>query len=310
VAILLTENDVEELLSFREAIDAVENVFKMMGEGNAINVPRRRVIMRDGVLHVLQGAVPGLGVAGLKTYLSSRSGTRFVVLLFDLSSGELGAIIEADRLGQMRTGAATAVATKFMRPNASVLGIVGSGVQARAQFDALREVLRLDKVIIHSRTKEHAAEFAKYVEGRGIDARVADNYEDACRVDALVTATNSKEPFIDGKWLPNDIHVNAIGSNWGNRAELMPSAVMRAELIAVDDVDQARSEAGDIIMAGADAWQRVVPLSSIVNGLVKPSGGVTLFKSLGIAVEDLAVAKIIYEKARRAGTYPEFPCNH
>ncbi|MFP3045521.1 MAG: ornithine cyclodeaminase family protein [Thermocladium sp.] len=310
MAILLTENDVEELLSFREAIDAVENVFKMMGEGNAINVPRRRVIMRDGVLHVLQGAVPGLGVAGLKTYLSSRSGTRFVVLLFDLSRGELGAIIEADRLGQMRTGAATAVATKLMRPNASVLGIVGSGVQARAQFDALREVLRLDKVIIHSRTKEHAAEFAKYVEGRGIDARVADNYEDVCRVDVLVTATNSKEPFIDGKWLPNDIHVNAIGSNWGNRAELMPSAVMRAELIAVDDVDQARSEAGDIIMAGADAWQRVVPLSSIVNGLVKPSGGVTLFKSLGIAVEDLAVAKIIYEKARRAGTYPEFPCNH
>lgn len=310
MAILLTENDVDKLLSFKEAIEAVENVFRMMGEGTAINVPRRRVITREGVLHVLQGAVPGLGVAGLKTYLSSRRGTRFVVLLFDLSTGELGAIIEANRLGQIRTGAASAVATKFMKPTASVLGIVGSGVQARAQFDALRETLKLDKVIIYSRTKEHATEFAKYVERNGIDARIADSYEETCRADVLVTATNSKEPFIDGKWLPNDIHINAIGSNWGDRAELMPSAVMRAKLIAVDDVDQAKNEAGDIIMAGTDAWRRVVPFSSIVIGAVKPSGGVTLFKSLGIAVEDLAVANVIYEKARRMGTHPEFPSHH
>ncbi|WP_243675793.1 hypothetical protein [Vulcanisaeta distributa] len=173
------------------------------------------------MLHVLQGIVLGgdYRVAGLKTYLSTRHGTRFVVVLFSLDSGELLAVIEADRLGQLRTGAASAVATKYMarRGGSSVLGIVGAGTQARAQFEALSRVLNLRLVKVFSRTRGHAEEFASFIMSRGIDAVVASDYEEVCRdVDVLVTATNSRDPFIRGSYLRSGMHINAIGSNWAN----------------------------------------------------------------------------------------------
>ncbi len=198
---MIREFEVNELVSFDDAIKAVEDGFKLLGSGNAVNLPRRRAIVSGAVLHVLQGVVLGdYRVAGLKTYLSTRHGTRFVVVLFSLDSGELLAIIEADRLGQLRTGgAASAVATRYMaRKDSSVLGIVGAGTQARAQFEALSRVLNLKLVKVFSRTREHAEEFARFIRSRGgFDAVVAGDYEDVCRggVDVLVTATNSRDPL-------------------------------------------------------------------------------------------------------------------
>ncbi len=226
---LVREFEVDELVSFDDAIRIVEDGFKLLGSGGAVNLPRRRAIVSGAVLHVLQGVVLGdYKVAGLKTYLSTRRGTRFVVVLFSLDSGELLAIIEADRLGQLRTGAASAVATKYMaRRDSTVLGIVGAGVQARAQFEALSRVLSLRLVKVFSRTREHAEDFARFIRSRGFDAVVASDYEDACRgVDVLVTATNSKDPFIRGSYLSPGMHINAIGSNWIGRAELTPDAVL------------------------------------------------------------------------------------
>lgn len=242
----------------------------------------------------------------MKTYLSTRRGARFVVVLFSLDSGELLAVIEADRLGQIRTGAASAVATRYMaRRDSAVLGIVGAGVQARAQFEALSRVLNLRLVKVFSRTREHAEDFARFIGSRGFDAVVASDYGEACRgVDVLVTATNSRDPFIRGSYIGPGIHINAIGSNWANRAELAPDAVLKADVIAVDDVAQAREEAGDLIMAGDAVWHRVVPLADIVVGRARgrPSDdSITIFKSLGIAVEDLVLAKIIYDRAVREG---------
>ncbi len=130
------------------------------------------------------------------------------------------AVIEADRLGQLRTGAASAVATKYMarRGGSSVLGIVGAGTQARAQFEALSRVLNLKLVKVFSRTRGHAEEFARFIMSRGFDAVVASDYEEVCRdVDVLVTATNSRDPFIRGSYLRPGMHINAIGSNWANR---------------------------------------------------------------------------------------------
>ncbi len=304
--IYIRESDVARLLTYDEAIRAVEEGFRLIEAGQAVNIPRSRAIVPGAVLHVLQGAVLGsYRVAGLKTYLSTRSGTRFAILLFSLDSGELLALIEADRLGQIRTGAASAVASMHMaRVKPQVISIVGSGRQARAQFEALTTAYspRLIKVI--SRTRSHAEDFARYISSRGFDVRIVDRYDEACGADILVTATNSKDPFIRGDCLPEGIHINAIGSNWHNRAELAPDAVLKADLIAVDDVNQARIEAGDLIMAGEAAWSRVVPLSSIVAGRVKGRPGessITIFKSLGIAIEDLVVAKVVYDKAVKEG---------
>ena len=170
--------------------------------------------------------------------------------------------------------------------------------------------LRLVKVF--SRTREHAEDFAKLIRSRGFDAVVASDYEDACRgVDVLVTATNSRDPFIRGSYLSPGMHINAIGSNWANRAELTPDAVLRADVIAVDDVSQAREEAGDLVMAGETAWSRVVPLADVVVGRARGRLGdesITIFKSLGIAVEDLVLAKLIYDRAikERKGIEIEF----
>jgi len=307
LVLLVREFEVDELVSFDDVIRAVEDGFKLLGSGNAVNLPRRRAIVSGAVLHVLQGMVLGdYRVAGLKTYLSTRHGTRFVVVLFSLDSGELLAVVEADRLGQLRTGAASAVATKYMaRRDSSVLGIVGSGVQARAQFEALSRVLNLKLVKVFSRSREHAERFARYIGSRGFDTVVASDYEEVCRgVDVLVTATNSKDPFIRSSYIAPGMHINAIGSNWANRAELAPDAVSMADVIAVDDVAQAREEAGDLIMAGDVVWSRVVPLADVVVGRVRgrsSDGSITVFKSLGIAVEDLVLAKLIYDRAVREG---------
>ncbi|WP_367834387.1 ornithine cyclodeaminase family protein [Vulcanisaeta sp. JCM 16159] len=228
--LLIREFEVDELVSFDDAIRAVEDGFRLLGSGGAVNLPRRRAIASGAVLHVLQGIVLGdYKVAGLKTYLSTRYGTRFVVVLFSLDSGELLAVIEADRLGQLRTGAASAVATKYMaRRDSSVLGIVGAGVQARAQFEALSRVLNLRLVKVFSRTRGHAEEFASFIRSRGFDAVVAGDYGEVCKgVDVLVTATNSRDPFIRSNHIAPGMHINAIGSNWANRAELAPDAVLR-----------------------------------------------------------------------------------
>ncbi|MEZ0248936.1 MAG: ornithine cyclodeaminase family protein, partial [Thermoproteus sp.] len=309
MALFITENDVNELLTYREAVAAVEEGFRLLAEGQAVNMPRRRTIVKGAVLHVLQGAVlGGYGVAGLKAYLSTKGGTRFVVLLFDIG-GELLAVIEADRLGQIRTGAASAVATKYMAPpSPEVLGIVGSGRQARSQFEALVEVFTPKLVKIYSRNKEHALAFVELVKKRGFDAVLAGDYKSVSDVDVLATATNSAEPFIKGEYLRGGVHINAVGSNWSNRAEIAPDAVAKAEVIAVDDPVQAGEEAGDLILAGA--LGRAVPLAEIVAGRIKGRPGptsITLFKSLGIAVEDLVAAKVVYEKALRMGRGRELP---
>ncbi|MDT7903397.1 MAG: ornithine cyclodeaminase family protein [Caldivirga sp.] len=303
--LLIREHEVARLLTYGEAIRAIEDGFRMLGTGKAVNLPRRRVVLPGAVLHVLQsGALGDYNVAGLKAYLSTKYGTRFVVLLFSIESGELLAIIEADRLGQIRTGAASVVASRYMANSIREIGIVGSGRQARAQFEAFNSLGVLSRVKVISRSRAHAEAFASYIRASGVDAVVVDDYREVCKVDVLITATNSKEPFIRGDYLPEGIHINAIGSNWRDRAELTQDAVNRADVIAVDDVEQAREEAGDLIMAGGDVWSKVVPLSDIVTGRVKGrlnASSITIFKSLGISIEDVVTAKVVYDKALKEG---------
>lgn len=309
--LLLREEDVARVLQMDQVIAAVEEAFRLLGDQKAINRPRQRSTTTAGtILHVMSAAIPSLQVMGLKAYTSAHGGTRFIGMLYSVETGELLAMIEANRLGQLRTGAASAVATKYMaRPEAGSVGIIGTGWQARSQIIAISRVRPVALVKCHSRMAQHREAFAEEMvaelAAEVIPVETAAEAVDG--VDIIVTATTAADPVLRGEWLQPGVHINAIGSNWANKRELDTEAVRRSERAAVDNLEQARQECGDLIGAidaGVLAWERVVELGQIVNG-VSPGRGspreITLFESQGIALEDVATMKLAYETALTMG---------
>ncbi|MGH9705948.1 MAG: ornithine cyclodeaminase family protein, partial [Candidatus Acidiferrales bacterium] len=256
------------------------------------------------------------GYMGLKIYSSSKEGLRFVVPLFSADSGDMLALIEADFLGQMRTGAASGVATRVMgREDARTVGIIGSGLQARTQLEAIAQVRKIEWARVYSRSalrrETFAGEMTKTV---GFPVTAAMSAEVAIReADIVVASTTSTAPVIEGRWLRAGTHINAIGANFPQKRELDDAAVGRADVIAVDSREQSRQESGDLIQSldGDPArWDAVLELADIVSGRVPGRTNaqqITLFKSNGIATEDIAVAARVYEIARERGIGREIP---
>jgi ornithine cyclodeaminase/alanine dehydrogenase-like protein (mu-crystallin family) len=308
MATYFSEQDVEDLLPMKDAVAAVEGAFRLLGEKRAANRPRSRVRLDRLVLHVMSAGSDALGYAGLKCYTTGPAGARFYFLLFDASSGELLSMMAADRLGQIRTGAATAVATGYLAPSSATrVGIYGSGWQARGQLEALAASREVTQVVAFSPSLERRESFSEAMSKRlAIPVRPASRPEEvAAESEILVTATSSKEPVLLGKWLAPGHHVNAVGSNALTRREIDEMAVTRADLIAADSVEQAKIECGDlaaVVDAGKLDWGSVRELSDlVVYGYDRPPGGVTLFESQGIGIEDVAAAKIVYERGREQG---------
>jgi len=306
--LFLTEDDVGRLLSMEDCLEAVEAVFREWGEGRADNRPRARAAVRGAVLHTLSGGSEVLGRLAAKVYATSRAGARFVVLLFDATSSDLLAVIEAHRLGQTRTGAASGVASRRLaREGASRLGIIGTGWQARSQVKALSLVRPLEVVRAHGRDRKRLEEFCRETEAacrvRTIPCASA---EEAVReADMVVTATSSTQPVLQGDWLRPGTHVNAVGGNRIERRELDDAAVARAGLVVVDSIEQARLEAGDLLAPGrGDPLGRAVELKDVVAGSRpgrRDDAEITLFKSLGVGLEDLAAASLVYDRAIARG---------
>lgn len=317
MALLLTEADVRGLLTMPMAIELVEDSFRRLAHGTAMVHPRRRLhIPGQSYLHYMAAADATGGVMGMKIYTSSREGLRFVVPLFSTRSGDLLALIEADYLGQIRTGAATGVATKWMaRPEANSVGIIGTGSQAKAQLEAIAAARPLASVSAFGRDLERRKKFAKDMSERlKVPVTPASTPEEAVRGAAIVvTATTSTAPVLEGRWIEAGAHINAIGANFPQKRELDHDAVGRCDMIAVDSREQAKMEAGDLIHAfGDDAmkWQRVAELSEIVAGKLiarTAKNQITLFKSSGIASEDVAVAGRLYEMAKERKIGREVP---
>lgn len=327
MALILREDDVRATLTMPDAMRVVESMFRRQGAGEIINQPRVRIVLPEGrgVMHTLPAWVPGQpgdpeasgqGFIGLKTYISVGGKVRFVVLLSSAEDGRLLAMIEANLLGQTRTGAASGVATRHMaRPDARVAALLGAGGQARTQAQAMAAARPLDRFVVYARDAARGAEFcADVTAATGVEATPAASAEEAVRVaDIVVTATTAKDPVMRGEWLRPGAHVNAMGSNWGYRREVDTATVLRAARIAVDDLAQARIEAGDLLiperegqinLEEAHASGRLVELGAIVAGkaLGRPSpDAITLFKSLGIGAEDIATAALIYKLARERG---------
>lgn len=311
MAILLREADVRAVLTMSLALEAVEEGFRRLAQGNAILHSRQRLHMPGiGFLHYMAAGDLTAGYAGLKIYTSARGALRFLVPLVRPQTGELVALLEADYLGQVRTGAASGIATRYMaRPDARTIGIVGTGLQARTQLEAMVAVRRIEQVRAFGRDPGRRARFAREMAERlGVPVEPVSSAEDAVRTaDIVITATDASKPVVEGRWLRPGVHINAIGANFPQKRELDDEAVRRADFIAVDSRQQSKLEAGDLILSFGeqeDRWASVRELADIVSGRMPGRSDdrqITLFKSNGIAIEDIVVAGRVVELAQERG---------
>jgi ornithine cyclodeaminase/alanine dehydrogenase-like protein (mu-crystallin family) len=306
----LTEGDVAPLLTMDLALSAVEAAFRKMGLDEAVNVPRQRCQTDLVMLHVLPAAAKTLGALGYKAYTTSKAGARFHVTLFDSKTGEMTAILEADAIGQFRTGAASGVATKKLsRPDAATLGVYGTGKQARTQVLAVCKVRPIQAVRVYGRDADRRAAFAAQLAAEtGVEVVPVEQPEDAAKgMDVVATATTAREPVLKGEWLADGAHVNLIGSNFLAKAEADVEVFRRAAVVAVDSKDQAKLEAGDFVAAlnaGALHWADVYDYAKLHIGKYpgrESPQDVTVFKSLGLGVEDIALAVRLVELAKQQG---------
>ncbi|MBM4072164.1 MAG: ornithine cyclodeaminase family protein [Planctomycetes bacterium] len=308
--LLLTESDVRHLLTMAMALEAVEEALRKMALEEAHNIPRARSQTDHAMLHVMSASAKTLGIMGYKAYTTSRKGTHFHICLFDGRTGSPTALIQADYLGQVRTGAASGVATQYMaRPDAQEVGLFGSGKQARTQIEAICKVRNVRRVQVYSTHEDNRRRFAEEMsEVCRVDIEPVPRPELAAEdKDIVITATSSREPVLNGHWISEGTHLNVIGSNFLGKAEVDAVTVRRCESIVVDSKEQARLEAGDFAQAledGSIHWADVHELGQVIVGRYTGrahSQDVTMFKSLGIALEDIAVAARIHAKAQAAG---------
>jgi ornithine cyclodeaminase/alanine dehydrogenase-like protein (mu-crystallin family) len=304
-AIYITEAEVGRLVTVEDAMTVLEELFATWGQPSTDNIPRRRARLPGGAFNLMGAAYGAKNVYGLKAYAGMKGG-QFHTLLYSSIDGRLKAMIEADLFGRLRTGAASGLATKLMaNPDVHTLGVVGTGRQSRTQAVAVCAVRPIKRVLVFARTPEHREGYARELEKElGIEVRPAPSAQ-ACVADAgvVVTITKSAEPVCRAEWLAKGAHVNAAGANSGDRREVDAETVLRAAVKVTDHVEQAKVEAGEfreLVAAGKLAWSDVRELGEVVTGKAKgrtsPSD-LTLFKSLGIALEDMAFGELVYQRA-------------
>jgi alanine dehydrogenase len=306
--LLLSEADVKTILTMPLALEAVEGSFRRLADGTAVLHYRQRLrVPGKTVLNYMAAADIAGGYLGLKIYSISSQGARFLVPLFNADRGEMVALIEADYLGQMRTGAASGVATRVMaREDARSVAMIGTGLQARTQLQAVALVRKIERIRAFGRDKERREKFAQEMTERlRIPVEPASSGAEAVRdADILITSTTSTDPVVEGAWLGPGMHINAIGVNFPHKRELDAAAVRRCDVIVADSREQSKLESGDLIQAfgeQASRWEAVRDLADVVAGRAvgrTSSSQITLFKSNGVATEDIVVAGRIYELAR------------
>jgi ornithine cyclodeaminase/alanine dehydrogenase-like protein (mu-crystallin family) len=301
VTLYVTEEQVAALLTPADAVAAIEACFQRLARGAVENRPRYRLRLEHGALAVMAASDLELGYAGAKVYSGHREGARFVVLLFSTTGPELVAVIDADKLGQLRTGAASAVATKYLaRSDASSLGVIGCGWQAESQVACIRAALPgLERVVAYCRTE---ASLSAFCERTG--AEPGESSRDPAECDVVVTVTGSPDPVLRGEWLNPGALVCAVGANDGRRRELDNVVLERASFVCCDSLEDARLESADLIEpveGGTLDWLEVHELQEVVAGETpgrQSDDDIVVFKSNGLAAWDVAVAARVVELAR------------
>jgi alanine dehydrogenase len=304
VPLYLREDDVAALLTTEDALAAVEGSFLRLAAGAVDNRPRERLPLEDGQFAVMACVDRELGYAGTKTYAWTPHGTPFTVLLYSLEHARLDAVVEADKLGQLRTGAASGIAAKHLaRPGATTLGVIGCGWQAESQIASIRAAVpSIETTVVYCRNEERLARFCE-VHG----CEEAETNRDAGEQDVVVTATTSKDPVLRGEWLVDGAFVCAIGANDARRRELDNAVLERAAFVCCDSREDSRLESGDLIepvQQGVLDWLEVHELQEVVSGEVQgraSDADIVVFKSNGIAAWDLAIGVRAVELARERG---------
>jgi ornithine cyclodeaminase len=318
--LVVNQSEVPRLLPMKECIEVMARTFAALDRGEA-TLPQRQILWlpdRSGALGLMPAHLTALGALGVKavTFFPRNEGTELdshqgAVLLFESGRGRLLAVIDATSVTAVRTAAVTALATRLLaREDAGELALVGSGVQARTHLEALLLVRKVRRVRVASKTPDRARAFAERESKRhGIAILACDSVREAVEgADIVCTVTSSREPVVLGQWLAPGTHVNAVGSSVASARELDSAAVVRARLF-VDRREAALEEAGDFLIPkkeGAVADAHIVGelgqlLTGSVSGRQSPSE-ITLFKSVGLAIEDVASAQHIYAKARGSGS--------
>jgi alanine dehydrogenase len=300
VTLYLSESDVARLLSPADAVDAIEASFRRMARGAVENRPRYRLGLEHGALAVMAAADLELGYAGTKVYAASDEGARAVVTLFRTDAPELVAVLDAEKLGQLRTGAASAVAAKHLaRPGAATLGVIGCGWQAESQVACIRAALPgLERVVAYCRTEASLRAFCEQN-----DCEPGESHHDPAECDIVVTVTRSPDPVLRGEWLTPGALVCAVGANDGRRRELDNVVLERASFVCCDSIEDARLESADLIEpieSGVLDWLEVHELHEVVAGEVtgrQADGDIVVFKSNGLAAWDVAAAAAVLARA-------------
>jgi alanine dehydrogenase len=313
----ISEAEVRQVLSMPLAVEAVEEISRKQATGEVVVHPRRRFELPGGAFfHYMAAADYTAGFVAMKQYTYVRGKLRFLVPLYEMATGNLLALIEADYMGQLRTGAASGVATKYLaRKDARVAAIIGTGGQARTQLEAVATVRKLESARAYGRDAARREKFCKEMSERvGIPVHPSSSAQEAVRgADIISTATTASQPVVRGADLSPGAHINAIGANHAHKRELDDETVSSADVIVVDSVEQSRQEAGDLIIAfhgDESCWTGVKKLSDIVAGKTSgrtSDGELTLFKSNGIASWDLAVAMKVYALALEKKLGRELP---
>lgn len=316
MVLILSEDDVSEVANLDDVIDETERALREYSEKKAVMPPR--YVMESpgssGTIRLMPASIPSKKATGLKILTGTagkrrKDGVYFLVSLFD-EDGSVRCMMGANRLTQLRTGAASAVATKYLaRKDSKIIGIIGAGIQGQGQLEAIIKVLPLESGLVFDFYPEASNNLAKFAKEKlNFDLKVASSALDLTRQsDIVVTTTTSKEPFLTYDMLRPGTHVNAVGSNLPSRRELDES-VLNNSTVYVDSIDQVVKESGDLISpiaSGAYSSGKLAgEIGEVVSG-TKPGRGaedeVTVFKSVGIAVEDVAVANAIFQKALKQG---------
>ena len=314
--LVLNDADVRALMSMSDCVGVMEDAFNQAADGKVWNRPRSRIRMPRGFHHLMAAYLADSEVFGLKTYTSFRSGTRFTTMLYDSNNGDLLAMVQGPRIGQLRTGAVSGVATKHMsRANSSTVGIIGAGFQSRGQLEGVCDVRDIASAKIFDVSEENSQKMADEMgDSLGIQMSVAGSAEEAVTdVDIIITMTTARTPVLFGDWLKEGQHINAAGSNHWIRQEVDDNVIRKADRIVADSIEDAQIESGDLLFPierGRVMWSAIRELSDVVCGHITGRGSdqeITLFESQGVAITDVAAANFVYRKAIDQGMGQELP---
>ena len=310
MALYLTETEIKKIINMELALNSVEEAFQLIALGDAVTKPRERLPVGSSSLNYMSAGIDKQNLTGLKVYVPSKNGTKFYFHIMNSLNGEMIAIMEANALGQFRTGAASGVASKYLaKKDSKKVLLIGTGYQAYTQALALDRVFELDEIYVYSRAEENRMNFINNYSSamKSKLTPVEDIQSNVDNIDIISVITNSKTPVINSEIIESGVHINAAGSNHSLRRELDTKTILKADKIFVDDIDQAKMECGDLIYPeslGLIQWRNIINFSDVLKSperFKRNHEDITIFESQGLALWDLVTAINVCEIAKSKG---------